>query len=151
MKWYTERLEEISHLEPIYSVCGDDCAVCPRFLARTEEELHETAAFWHDAGWRDHVVTNEEIRCAGCGSRGKCTFMMLPCLREHQAEACVDCAEYPCTKIDDMLKRSAEKQAQCRSACENDMEYAMLCRAFYDKERNLKEKPCRINPNACCF
>ena len=40
MKWYQERLASLRDAAPVYSVCGDDCAVCPRFLARTEEELH---------------------------------------------------------------------------------------------------------------
>ena len=61
MKWYVSRLKELENAAPIISVCGDDCAVCPRYLARTEEELHETAVFWYKAGWRDHVVSNEEI------------------------------------------------------------------------------------------
>ena len=50
MKWYTDKLKALERVEPIISVCGDDCAVCPRFLARTEEELHETALFWVHAG-----------------------------------------------------------------------------------------------------
>ncbi len=45
MKWYKDRLESLRDAEPVYSVCGYDCAVCPRYLARTEEELHETAVF----------------------------------------------------------------------------------------------------------
>lgn len=143
MKWYLERLKEMESYSPVYSVCGDDCAVCPRFLARTDEELHETAVFWHKAGWRDHVVTNEEMRCTGCGCRKTCSFMLLPCLEAHQADCCKDCTEYSCAKISDMLKKSAEKQAQCRAACESEEEYRMLCRAFYEKERNLREKPCK--------
>lgn len=91
MKWYIERLEALERAEPIYSVCGDDCAVCPRYVARTEEELHATAVFWHRAGWRDRVVSNEEIRCTGCGSRATCSFMLLPCAREHGVDACREC------------------------------------------------------------
>ena len=144
MRWYRDRIEEMKGMEPVYSVCGDDCAVCPRYLARTEEELHETAVFWHRAGWRDHVVSNDEIRCAGCGSRGMCSFMLLPCIREHQVTACRECREYPCGKIADMLRRSEEKKAQCASACESTEEFLMLCRAFYQKETNLPDRPCTI-------
>ena len=72
MKWYRDRLKELESAEPVISVCGDDCAVCPRYLARTGEELHETAVFWYRAGWRDHVVSNDEIRCTGCGCRPIC-------------------------------------------------------------------------------
>lgn len=145
MQWYLDRLAELKKAEPVYSVCGDDCAVCPRYLARTEEELRQTAEFWMKAGWRDRVVSNAEIRCGGCGSRGVCSFMILPCLREHQAGACKECPEYACGRIADMLIRSAKKEEQCRAACESEDEFAMLRRAFYEKETNLREKPCQVN------
>ena len=45
MKWYINQLAALENAAPIISVCGDDCAVCPRYLAQTEEELHETAVF----------------------------------------------------------------------------------------------------------
>ena len=50
MKWYLEGLEQLERAEPVITVCGDDCAVCPRYLAQTEEELRETAVFRHRAG-----------------------------------------------------------------------------------------------------
>ena len=144
MKWYADRLKELETVESVYSVCGDDCAVCPRYLARTKEELFETAVFWKKAGWRDRIVANEEIRCGGCGSREKCAFMLLPCVKAHQLKACRECPEYPCSKISEMLRRSEEKKKQCFDACENEAEFAMLCRAFYQKEVNLERKPCHI-------
>jgi len=137
MKWYRARLPELAKAEPIYSVCGDDCAVCPRYLARTDEELRETAEFWHRAGWRDRVVSNEEIRCAGCGSRPTCSFMLLPCVKEHGVEKCSGCGEYPCGKIHATLASSKSKKQQCRAACESDEEFAMFVRAFYEKEKHL--------------
>ena len=142
MKWYMDRLRELENAEPVYSVCGDLCSVCPRYTARTEEELHQTAVFWRQAGWRATVVSNEDIRCGGCGSRKTCSFMLLPCLREHGVSACRDCAAFPCERIGDMLRRSEEKIAQCRAACACEAEFAMLCRAFYEKEKNLAEQPC---------
>ena len=39
MNWYIKRLKELERAEPLYSVCGDDCAVCPRYIAKTEEEF----------------------------------------------------------------------------------------------------------------
>lgn len=137
MRWYLERLEEMEKAQPVYSVCGDDCAVCPRYLARTEEELYQTAVFWHQVGWRDRVVSNEEIRCRGCGTRQSCAFMLLPCLQEKGHEWCPECGEYPCGKIGDMLARSAEKEEMCRRACGDERMFAMLKRAFYEKEKNL--------------
>lgn len=143
MKWYAQRLDELQTREPVYSACGDDCSVCPRFLARTDEELHETAVFWYEAGWRDHIVTNEEISCAGCGC-GACSFGLIPCLRQHGVDGCQACVEYPCAKIGEILAHSRERQASCRAACESEAEFSLFRRAFYEKERNLAEKPCRI-------
>ena len=138
MKWYTDRLSELAGAEPIYSVCGDDCAVCPRFVARTEDELRETAEFWFRAGWRDRVVSCEEIKCAGCGSRPSCSYMLLPCAREHNVTACASCGQFICDKIERMYANSEEKKRSCREACDTDEEFAMLCRAFYNKEKNMR-------------
>lgn len=125
-------------------MCGDDCAVCPRFLARTEEELHETAEFWYRAGWRDHVVSNDEIRCTGCGCRPTCSFMLLPCTKEHDVSWCKECPEFECKKIEDVYLRSASKMEQCRKACESEEEFQMFVRAFYQKEKNIRGVPMRI-------
>ena len=136
MKWYREKLDEIGKKQPIYSCCGDDCAVCPRFQASTAEELRQTARFWHEVGWRDHIVSNDEIRCSGCGTRQRCTFMILPCMKEHAVSKCKDCDRYPCEKIEDMLKRSQINAAECRAHCTDEAEWKMLERAFYEKEKN---------------
>lgn len=140
MKWYRERLAAMKDAEPIISVCGDDCAVCPRYLAKTDEELHETAIFWHQVGWRDHVVTNEEIRCTGCGCRPSCSYARLPCIEAHGVKQCRDCPQFECAKIAEMLENSDIKKAVCESACETPEEFAGFCRAFYEKETNLREK-----------
>ena len=137
MKWYVERLDQLKKTAPIYSICGDDCAVCPRFLAQTDDELHETALFWHRAGWRDHVVTNDEIKCTGCGCRPACAFMLLPCAKEHGVEVCKECGEFPCAKINRMFVNSEEKKLACRKACECEEEFEMFVRAFYEKEKNI--------------
>ena len=137
MKWYIQKLTELKNAAPVYSVCGDDCAVCPRYLAATDDELRETAEFWRRAGWRDRVVSNDEIRCGGCGTRPTCSYRLLPCVREHGISACNQCGEYTCDKIRAMLENSEEKKAACRAACETEEEFAMLCRAFYEKEKNL--------------
>lgn len=137
MKWYCDRLDELEHAEPIISVCGDDCAVCPRYLAKTPEELRETAEFWYKVGWRDRIVSAEELKCTGCGCRPTCTFMLLPCQKEKGLSSCRECGEYCCERISSMLERSDIKEEQCRNACENEAEFRMLKRAFYEKRKNL--------------
>ena len=137
MKWYIEKLEELKKAVPVYSVCGDDCAVCPRHVAETEEELHETALFWHRIGWRDRVLSNEEIKCSGCGSHEKCSFMILPCTKEKGVEKCEDCKNFCCDKIHDVLSRSSIKEEEARALCKSEDEFQMLKRAFWNKEKNL--------------
>lgn len=138
MKWYIEKLEQLRDVEPIISVCGDDCAVCPRFLAETEEELHETAVFWYKVGWRDRVVSNDGIKCTGCGCRSVCSFMLLPCTKEHGVKMCRECDEFVCEKVRKVLVSSEEKRKMCEKFCESPEEFQMLVRAFYEKEKNLK-------------
>lgn len=137
MKWFVDKYEEIKHVQPRISVCGDDCAVCPRFLAQTEEELRETAIFWHKAGWRNRVVSNEEIKCTGCGCRPTCSFMLLPCTKERGISMCFECKNFLCEKLKNALAGSYEKKQKCKSVCESDREFELFTRAFYEKEKNL--------------
>ena len=140
MKWYWEKAEELGRTEPVISACGDDCAVCPRFLARTEAELRETAELWYRFGWRDRVVSNEEIRCEGCGSRSGCSFGILPCRKEQGVADCAGCVEYPCGRIRALTANTDGKAAQYRKLCDNEAELALLTRAFLEKGRNQPQK-----------
>lgn len=141
MEWYIEKKTELDEKAQVLSVCGDDCAVCPRYIARTETELHETAEFWYKAGWRDHVVSNDEIRCNGCGSRKSCSFNLLPCAEAHGVTVCCDCPEFECDRIKAMYISSASKKEGCRVACGSKEEFDLFVRAFYEKERNLRGRP----------
>ncbi len=38
--------------------CGDNCGECPRFLAKNNEELRQTALLWYRIGWWDRIVSN---------------------------------------------------------------------------------------------
>lgn len=120
------------------TLCGDDCAKCPRYLARTDAQLQQTAQLWYRVGWRDRIVTNDEIRCGGCASHKTCTYGIVDCVAAHGVEKCSACEAFPCETIDRMLARSAEAQARCRAVC-TDAEYEMLDAAFFHKEENLKK------------
>ena len=120
------------------SLCGDNCLECPRYLAKSDEELHQTAELWYKVGWRDTVVSNDEIRCVGCSSHKSCTYGLVECTRAHAVEKCNRCAKFPCEKIRAMLKRSAEYREKCREICTAE-EYSRLERAFFYKENNLKK------------
>ncbi|MDF2611766.1 MAG: hypothetical protein K0R92_3240 [Lachnospiraceae bacterium] len=92
------------------TLCGDNCIECPRYNAHSEEELKNVAELWYKVGWRDTVISNEEISCTGC----------------------------QCEKIQEMLKLSAEYRRKCKAVC-TEQEFIMLENAFFDKENNLKK------------
>lgn len=120
------------------TLCGDNCLECPRYLAKTDNDLKSIAELWHKIGWRDTIVTNDEIRCSGCSSHKKCTYQLIDCVHEKGIEKCNQCYDYPCKKIKDMLIRSDEYKAKCKKICTQE-EYQMLERSFFNKEENLKK------------
>lgn len=120
------------------TLCGDNCIYCPRYNAHTDDELKRVAELWYKVGWRDRVVSNEEIKCTGCSSHKQCTYQLVDCTREHSVAKFNQCGEFPCGKISDMLKCSEAYQKKCREVCTAE-EYADLEKAFFDKENNLKK------------
>ena len=73
-------------LDRIIAACGNDCSACPRYVAhpyeKTEEELQHTAELWMKIGYRDHIVTNEEISCTGCKPENWCRYHVIGCCRD---------------------------------------------------------------------
>ena len=126
-------------MEEIITLCGDNCIECPRYNAHSNEELRKTAMLWYKVGWRDKIVSNEEIQCSGCSSHKQCTYKLVECTKEHNVQKCNRCSEFPCEKILEMLKRSEEYKQRCKEVC-SEKEYIMLEKAFFDKENNLKKE-----------
>lgn len=120
------------------TLCGDNCLECPRYLAKTDEELKKVSELWYRIGWRATVVPINEIRCSGCSSHKRCTYELVECVREHSVEKCKQCLEFPCKKIDTMLQRSLDYQRKCKELCSQE-EYEMLEKSFFNKEENLKK------------
>lgn len=125
-------------MEEKITLCGDNCSECPRYQAKSEAELKKTAELWYRVGWRDCIVSNEEIRCTGCSSHKECTYHLVECTREHKVEKCSQCGEFPCERIRNMLRRSGEYQKRCTEVCSQE-EYQKLERAFFNKENNLRK------------
>jgi len=72
--------------EKIIAACGNDCSLCPRYnkvpFVKSDEELSHTAELWYKIGYRDHVVSNEEISCQGCTQNA----LSLQVLLSHNAK-----------------------------------------------------------------
>lgn len=120
------------------TLCGDNCNFCPRYNAKTEADLQKVAELWYRVGWRDCVVSNEEIKCTGCSSHKKCTYELVECTKNHNVEKCNQCDNFPCEKIKSMLARSGEYKNICKEICSPD-EYKKLEKAFFEKEENLEK------------
>ena len=118
------------------TLCGDNCMECPRYNAHNDEELKAVAELWYRIGWRNTIVSNDEIRCEGCSAHKRCTYHLVECIEEHHVDKCNRCDEYPCGKISDMLVQSKRYQDKCRKVC-TEPEYTCLDKAFFHKEDNL--------------
>ena len=125
-------------MEEKITLCGDNCIYCPRYNAKSDDELEKVAELWYRIGFRDKIVSNDEIKCDGCSSHKKCTYNLVECTHNHNVEKCNLCKEFPCGKIRDMLKRSEEYQHRCKKLCSEE-EYEMLEKAFFEKEKNLSK------------
>ena len=125
-------------MEDKITLCGDNCVYCPRYNAHDENNLNDVAKLWYKVGWRDKIVTNEEIRCNGCSSHIKCTYQLIDCIKGRDIDKCNQCHEFPCEKIERMLNQMKIYQKKCREVC-SDKEYTELEKAFFEKERNLQK------------
>ncbi|MBO4888024.1 MAG: DUF3795 domain-containing protein [Firmicutes bacterium] len=129
-------------MSKIIAACGNDCSVCPRYVAppyeKTAEELHRTAELWMKIGYRDHVVTNEEISCSGCKPENWCRYRVVKCCEEKGIKTCAECAEYPCDRMKECFEVTMSFEPKCRQVCTAE-EYEQLRKAIFEKEENLME------------
>lgn len=129
--------------EKIIAACGNDCAVCPRYNAgpysKTPEQLREIAELWYKIGYRDHVVSNEEIQCTGCKITNWCRYNVIQCTSEKNISNCGKCENYPCENIKECFKVTKSFEPSCRSVCTEE-EYEILNTAFFEKEKNLNNE-----------
>ena len=125
----------------IIAACGNDCSVCPRYVAhpyeKTNEELSCTAELWTEIGYRDHIVSNEEIACTGCKPENWCRYHVVKCCEDKGIKTCAECGEFPCANMQDCFSVTNSFEPKCRQVC-TDQEYETLKKAFFEKEQNLK-------------
>lgn len=124
-------------MEKIIAACGNDCSVCPRHLPKSEDELRRTAELWYKIGYRDHVVTPDEISCEGCKVTNWCRYNVIKCVTERNIKNCGQCDEYPCANIKECFEVTMSFAPACKATC-SDEEYATLEKAFFEKKQNLE-------------
>ena len=120
------------------SLCGDNCSECPRYNAKTENELKSVAELWYKVGFRNKIVSIDEISCKGCSPEKECSYNLIECIKNNKVQKCNECKNFPCDKINQMLERSKEHQIRCKEICTKE-EYEKLYNAFFEKEINLKK------------
>ncbi len=118
------------------SLCGDDCANCPRYLAKTDAELSHVAELWYRVGWRERILPPDDMRCDGCSSDKLCGYGLTECTRANGVKRCGECARFPCDRIGDLLARSKDFEEVCKARC-TAKEFAELSAAFFNKKANL--------------
>jgi len=142
-------MTNIKTADKIIAACGNNCAACPRYTAhpyeKTDEELHHTAELWMRIGYRDHVVTNEEIACYGCKPENWCRYRVIKCCEDHGIKTCGECSEYPCDNIRECFAVTKSFEPMCRQVCTDD-EYKRMEKAFFEKEKNLSDKKVKLDP-----
>lgn len=118
------------------TLCGDDCLKCPRYNAKTEEELLKVAELWYRCGWRKEILLPQELKCTGCFAGKECSFGIAPCVAEHKISSCKECYEFPCAKIKSALESTSKSKHHCKKVCTPE-EYKIIEEAFFNKEKNL--------------
>lgn len=134
----------------IIAACGNDCSSCPRYAVhpyeKTETELLHTAELWWKIGYRDHIVSTEEIACLGCRPENWCRYQTVKCCRDRSIKTCAECMEFPCENMKSCFEVTKSFEPKCRQVC-TDEEYERLKKAFFEKEKNLSSafKPRNVN------
>ncbi|SFC99114.1 DUF3795 domain-containing protein [Clostridium uliginosum] len=120
------------------AACGNNCSVCPRYTAITDKELHKVAVLWKSIGYRDVVVSNEEIKCKGCTINNFCRYNIVKCSTERGISNCGMCEDFPCTVIKETFDKTLKFEPKCKRVC-SDEEYRILEEAFFNKKENLNK------------
>ena len=138
-------------MDRMIAACGNDCAYCPRYTVhpyeKTAAELRQTAELWMKIGYRDHIVTNEEIACSGCRAENWCRYHVVKCCEEKGIKTCAECQAYPCENLRECFEVTKSFEPMCRRVCSEE-EYKQLKKAFFEKEKNLSELACGLKNDA---
>ncbi|WP_373482280.1 DUF3795 domain-containing protein [Acetobacterium sp.] len=128
-------------MKPIIAACGNDCSVCPRMMPKTDAELTATAELWHKIGYRDLVVSNDEISCEGCTPETWCRHEIVSCTASRNIKTCAACGDYPCSKILAAFEKTRHHLPDCQKCC-TEAKFAIMKKAFFEKQLNLdKARP----------
>ncbi|WP_088186649.1 DUF3795 domain-containing protein [Desulfosporosinus sp. FKA] len=121
------------------SYCGNDCSVCPRYTATEKGDIPQlkgVADLWFRVGWRDKVVSPEEIKCYGCLTSNFCRYGIQQCASSKEVDDCGMCPSYPCEISSKTFIQTQKYADSIKDKCSNE-EYLTLQLAFFQKKMNL--------------
>lgn len=119
--------------------CGDDCNYCPRYIATINNDynqLRDVALLWAKVGWKDTVVTPEEMVCHGCNQVNHCRYGIRECALDKNVSNCGACNNYPCNKVIEMFEQTEVIDRKCQDILSQE-DYQRLQKAFFSKRVNL--------------
>jgi hypothetical protein len=121
------------------ALCGDVCSECPRYIATKNNDsgsLQKVAELWFRAGFRDHIVSIDEIRCNGCSKTKECSLHINDCSGLKGKETCGECSSFPCEKIEAVFVKTEYIKDNFSGKCSAE-EYQQLKKAFFSKREVL--------------
>jgi hypothetical protein len=121
------------------SFCGDVCTECPRYvatMANDTDALKKFAELWYRLGFRNEVVSPEDLKCTGCNRTMACSNGINNCEHLYGIDNCGECDHFPCDKIKAVFRKTEAAYANCRKVCSKE-EFVMLKKAFMMKEQIL--------------
>ena len=120
--------------------CGDNCALCPRYIATKNGDIHhleKVRDLWVRVGWRDKETRPEEVACSGCISVKSCRYDNVRiCAKGKGITNCGECIDYPCQDIIKAFEKTKSYEKKCKEVC-SPGEYERLCKAFFLKKETL--------------
>ena len=123
------------------AACGNDCNQCPRYIATQsgdQSKLKEVAILWNRVGYRDKIVSPEEIACHGCNSSNWCRYGIRQCIIEKRVSNCGECEDYPCENILGAIEKTLTFAENIREGSSEE-DYKRLHNAFFLKRANLEK------------
>ncbi|AFM40976.1 hypothetical protein Desaci_2001 [Desulfosporosinus acidiphilus SJ4] len=119
--------------------CGNNCTACPRYTATVSGDIlriKAVAELWYRLGYRDTIVSVDEIMCYGCPTSSFCRYEIQQCASEKKVNNCGSCKEYPCYLMIKCFEQTQKYAESLKWKC-TEKEYRCLEIAFFSKKENL--------------
>lgn len=123
------------------SICGDNCAACPRYIAthnNDDNQLHEYAQMQLNLGIVDKLPDIQDLKCHGCRTNQHCTYGLNQCQHAQNIHNCGECTSYPCSGINSVFTKTDELKPVFKNKL-SEQKYKQIEQAFLLKRETLNE------------